>query len=84
MLMLLGARIDLTPAAKGMTGAVNRARELVAEIPARYCCSNSRTRPIRKFTARRRRRKSRDTGGGVDAVISEPARRHPHRRRRGR
>jgi len=33
MLLLLGAEIDLTPAAKGMTGAVRRAEELTAEIP---------------------------------------------------
>jgi cysteine synthase A len=33
MLLLLGAEIDLTPAAKGMTGAVRRAEELVGEIP---------------------------------------------------
>jgi cysteine synthase A len=33
MLLLLGAEIDLTPAAKGMTGAVRRAEELIAEVP---------------------------------------------------
>ena len=33
MLLLLGAEIDLTPAAKGMTGAVRRAEELSKEIP---------------------------------------------------
>jgi cysteine synthase A len=33
MLLLLGAEIDLTPAAKGMTGAVRRAEELTKEIP---------------------------------------------------
>src|SRR5713226_4254011 len=33
MLLLLGARLELTPAERGMTGAVNRARELLAEIP---------------------------------------------------
>ncbi|HMA51131.1 MAG TPA: PLP-dependent cysteine synthase family protein, partial [Magnetospirillaceae bacterium] len=33
MLLLLGAEIDLTPAAKGMTGAVRRAEELAGEIP---------------------------------------------------
>ncbi|RAU20535.1 cysteine synthase A [Paramagnetospirillum kuznetsovii] len=33
MLLLLGAELDLTPATKGMTGAVTRARELQAELP---------------------------------------------------
>ena len=33
MLALLGAEIELTPAAKGMTGAVRRAEELAREIP---------------------------------------------------
>jgi cysteine synthase len=33
MLYLLGAEIDLTPAAKGMKGAIERAEELVGEIP---------------------------------------------------
>ncbi|MEO6340488.1 MAG: cysteine synthase A [Caulobacteraceae bacterium] len=33
MLLLLGARLELTPAEKGMRGAVNRAQELLGEIP---------------------------------------------------
>src|SRR5277367_4228933 len=33
MLILLGARLELTPAEKGMRGAVGRAQELLAEIP---------------------------------------------------
>jgi cysteine synthase A len=33
MLLLLGAEIELTPAAKGMTGSVRRAEELSQEIP---------------------------------------------------
>jgi cysteine synthase A len=33
MLLLLGARLELTPAERGMTGAVARARELLDEIP---------------------------------------------------
>ena len=33
MLALLGARLELTPAEKGMRGAVVRAQELLAEIP---------------------------------------------------
>ena len=33
MLLLLGARLELTPAERGMSGAVARARELLEEIP---------------------------------------------------
>src|ERR1700712_3828496 len=33
MLLLLGARLELTPAERGMRGAVARAQELLAEIP---------------------------------------------------
>src|SRR5690606_35175211 len=33
MLLLLGARLELTPAEKGMRGAVARAQELLEEIP---------------------------------------------------
>ncbi|MBT5375024.1 MAG: cysteine synthase A [Rhodospirillaceae bacterium] len=33
MLSLLGAELELTPAAKGMKGAIARAEELVAELP---------------------------------------------------
>jgi cysteine synthase A len=33
MLLILGARLELTPAEKGMAGAVARARELLGEIP---------------------------------------------------
>ncbi|ESQ88361.1 cysteine synthase A [Asticcacaulis benevestitus] len=33
MLLLLGAKLELTPAEKGMRGAVNRAQELLAEMP---------------------------------------------------
>ena len=33
MLLILGARLELTPAEKGMRGAVARARELLDEIP---------------------------------------------------
>lgn len=33
MLLILGAKLELTPAEKGMRGAVNRAQELLAETP---------------------------------------------------
>ncbi|MEW5726196.1 MAG: pyridoxal-phosphate dependent enzyme, partial [Pseudomonadota bacterium] len=38
MLSHLGAEIVLTPAAKGMTGAVKEAEKLVAEIPGAVMC----------------------------------------------
>src|SRR5438445_7633839 len=36
MLILLGARLELTPAAAGMRGAIARAEELLKEIPDSY------------------------------------------------
>ena len=33
MLLILGAKLELTPAEKGMRGAINRAQELLAETP---------------------------------------------------
>ena len=48
MLLLLGAKLELTPAERGMAGAVARAQEIVeADSPARSCRSSSTTRPTR-------------------------------------
>lgn len=71
MLALLGAEIVLTPAARGMTGAVARAEELVAETPGAIMLqqfSNPANPEIhRKTTAEEIWQ---DTGGKVDAIIS--------------
>ncbi len=71
MLALLGAEIVLTPAAKGMPGAVARAEEIVAATPGSIMLqqfSNSANPDIhRKTTAEEIWR---DSGGAVDVVIS--------------
>ena len=71
MLLLLGAELDLTEAAKGMRGAVARAQELAAKIPNAVIpqqFENPANPEIhRKTTAEEIWN---DTGGTVDAVIS--------------
>jgi cysteine synthase A len=71
MLALLGAEIVLTPAAKGMPGAVARAEEIVAATPGSIMLqqfSNPANPDIhRKTTAEEIWR---DTGGAVDVIIS--------------
>jgi cysteine synthase A len=71
MLALLGADIVLTPATKGMPGAVGRAEEIVSKTPGAIMLqqfSNPANPEIhRKTTAEEIWR---DTGGKVDAVIS--------------
>jgi len=71
MLRLLGARLELTPAAKGMSGAIARAEELVREIgdavmPQQF--SNPANPEIHRRTTAEEI--WRDTGGAVDAVVS--------------
>ena len=58
MLALLGAELVLTPAPQGMKGAIAKANEIVAATPGAVIRSNSRTPPIPKSTAARRRKKS--------------------------
>ncbi len=71
MLALLGAEIVLTPAAKGMPGAVARAEEIVAATPGSIMLQqfNNPANPAihRKSTAEEIWH---DTGGEVDAIIS--------------
>lgn len=71
MLMLLGAEIDLTPAAKGMTGAVNRARELVAATPGAILLQQFEN-PANPEIHRRTTAEEiwKDSNGDVDVVIS--------------
>jgi cysteine synthase A len=71
MLLLLGAKLELTPAEKGMRGAVQRAQELVAEIPGAVMPQQfeNRANPLvhRVSTAEEIWN---DTAGAVDAVVS--------------
>ena len=71
MLALLGARLELTPAEKGMRGAVTRAQELLAEIPGSVMPQQfeNTANPLvhRVSTAEEIWN---DTQGRVDAVIS--------------
>ena len=71
MLILLGARLELTPAERGMVGAVARARELLTEIkgsvmPQQF--ENAANPLIHRVSTAEEIWN--DTGGAVDAVIS--------------
>lgn len=71
MLAHLGAEIVLTPAAKGMTGAVKEAERLVAETPGAVMCQqfeNPANPAIHAKTTAEEIWK--DTDGKVDVVIS--------------
>ncbi len=71
MLALMGARLELTPAEKGMRGAVGRAQELLAEIPGSVMPQQfeNRANPVvhRASTAEEIWN---DTKGEVAAVVS--------------
>jgi cysteine synthase A len=71
MLRLLGAELELTPAARGMSGAIARAEELLKEIPGSVMPQQfknpSNAAYHRKTTAEEIWR---DTDGKVDALIS--------------
>jgi len=71
MLLLLGARLELTPAEKGMRGAINRAQELLAEtpggiIPAQF--ENAANPYIHRISTAEEIWN--DTNGAVDVVVS--------------
>src|SRR5665213_2601646 len=71
MLLILGARLELTPSEKGMAGAVARARELLAEIPGAVMPQQfeNEANPLihRVSTAEEIWN---DTKGAVDVVVS--------------
>ncbi len=71
MLVLLGARLELTPAEKGMRGAVARAQELLAEIPGSVMPQQFEN-PANPLVHRVSTAEEiwNDTGGKVDAVVS--------------
>ncbi len=71
MLQYLGAEIDLTPREKGMTGAVNRAKELLEQNPGAVIANQFGT-PSNPDIHRRTTAEEiwHDTQGGVDALVS--------------
>jgi cysteine synthase A len=71
MLKLLGAELELTPAAEGMKGAIRRAEELVKELPDAVMLQQF-SNPANPAIHRRTTAEEiwRDTGGKVDAVVS--------------
>ncbi|CAN5314779.1 cysteine synthase A [soil metagenome] len=71
MLLILGARLELTPAEKGMRGAVARAQELLEEIPGSVMpqqFENSANPLVHRVSTAEEIWN--DTEGRVDAVIS--------------
>jgi cysteine synthase A len=71
MLLILGARIELTPAERGMSGAVARARELLQEIPHSVMpqqFENPANPAIHRVSTAEEIWN--DTAGAVDVVIS--------------
>jgi cysteine synthase A len=71
MLVLLGAKLELTPAEKGMQGAVARAKELVAATPGAVMpqqFDNAANPLIHRVSTAEEIWK--DTAGQVDAVVS--------------
>src|ERR1700720_3702917 len=71
MLKLLGAELELTPAAQGMRGAIARAEELVRALPDAYMpqqFNNPANPEIHRRTTAEEIWK--DTGGKVDVVVS--------------
>src|SRR3546814_9333941 len=71
MLRLLGAELELTPAEKGIKGSIDRAQELVAELPDAVIpqqFENTANPEIHRRTTAEEI--WRDTGGKVDAMVS--------------
>jgi cysteine synthase len=71
MLLLLGAKLELTPAERGMSGAVARAREILLEIPGSVMpqqFENPANPAIHRVSTAEEIWN--DTGGAVDVVIS--------------
>ena len=71
MLKLLGAELELTPAAQGMRGAIARAEELVRSLPDAFMPQQFQN-PANPEIHRRTTAEEiwRDTGGKVDVVVS--------------
>jgi cysteine synthase len=71
MLQLLGAQLELTPAAQGMRGAIAKAREIARSLPDAFIpqqFQNPANPEIHRMTTAEEI--WRDTGGAVDIVVS--------------
>src|SRR5215467_9559638 len=71
MLKLLGAELELTPAAQGMRGAIAKAEEIVKSLPDAFIPQQFST-PANPEIHRRTTAEEiwNDTGGAVDVVVS--------------
>ena len=71
LLKHLGAELVLTPGAQGMTGAINKAQEILAETPGAYM-PNQFANPANPEIHRRTTAEEiwRDTQGGVDILVA--------------
>ena len=72
LLRAYGAQVVLTPGAQGMTGALNRANEILASAPSKYFMPQQFENPANPEIHRRTTAEEiwRDTDGGVDIVVS--------------
>jgi cysteine synthase len=71
MLLLLGAELELTPAAQGMKGAIAKAEEILKSLPDAFMPQQFQN-PANPEIHRRTTAEEiwRDTGGEVDVVVS--------------
>src|SRR5216683_2658377 len=71
MLLLLGAELELTPAAQGMRGAIAKAEEIVGSLPDAFIPQQFQN-PANPEIHRRTTAEEiwNDTGGAVDVVVS--------------
>ena len=71
LLKAYGAKIELTPAADGMTGAIARAEELLKEIPGSYMCGqfDNEANPMAHYLTTAQEIYA-DTDGKVDIVVA--------------
>jgi cysteine synthase A len=72
LLKAYGAQVVLTPGAEGMTGALNRANEIVAGAPDKFFTPKQFDNPANPEIHRRTTAEEiwRDTDGAVDVVVS--------------
>jgi len=71
MLALLGAELELTPAAKGMSGAIARAEELIKELPDAFMPQQFKNEANPAIHTRTTAHEIwTDTDGNVDAFVS--------------